>query len=328
MIVGTAFGGSPIDPPDILISMVEQSRFNSDVFIWTEAVGVPEILPPTIASYLRHNNQTLNVFIYDDDEFENPNPDQVRVIKISDSKNSLHPSKEALKVAYKYGHEGTALLWSFLLSSNVASRYVHLDADNIYVSNILDEIELALKNFSVVGFRRPYAKAANMKSLSLYQRFMFLSRPDTVGTSAIGLRAPRDKFVEQEFLFRKILGRHRLPGLSLLWPQLDFFDSVTNHLARRGGAWFLGEGSSPRYWGNPADPLSEQKFVSIGGVGTGCALWKAGRIKDLSPYEEFALGSFAMYSAKFLDHNLALKYREPPEILSRVDPETWTLMPR
>jgi hypothetical protein len=302
--------------------MAVSTEEKKSTFIWTEALGVSEILPPNIASYLKHHKQKLHVFLYDEDEFTNPNPEQIKVVRVGDSETKLHPSKSALIQAYRRGHEGTALLWSFVLSSGEASSYVHLDADNIYVANVLDEIESALLKFSVVGFRRPYARAANIRSLPLYQRLIFSLQADTVGTSAIGLTNLHKGFLKREWLFRKILGKRLLPGLSLLWPLMDFFDSVTKNLSRQTGIWFLSEGVHPRRWGFPADDFSNRKFVSLGGVGTGCGLWKRGQVSEMSPYENHALNSFAMYSAKFLDLDLGVRAQESPEIFSRVDPST------
>ena len=79
-------------------------------FIWTEAVGCGEILPPMLKSYLAHHNLQINVIGNNKDLEFIDGINSIQVNRISVESFGLKFSRK-LKESYKYGHTGTALLW-------------------------------------------------------------------------------------------------------------------------------------------------------------------------------------------------------------------------
>ena len=299
-------------------------------FIFSEALGCAPIAGPMLESYFAHHDQPLTLFLFDDDYFVNNYPSKVSVVRIGDQSESLFPSKPELKQAFQMGHSGTALLWASILDSGIADSYVHLDADNIYLGNVLDEILDRVRTFNLVGYRRPYAKAPNV--LPFWQRVQMKFATDTVHTFAMGVR-PLSKHLRMTrgALEKEIGGFHRFGRFGAIIPNLDFFDRTAKRLSPFAGkTHFLEEGSELKRWGLPSQRFYDHKVLSISAVGSGYAF--SIRTPDGVPesYVKYALSSWALYNSLFLGMPCSIAPLDAPELVARasqIDRKTWKVTP-
>jgi hypothetical protein len=281
-----------------------------------------------LRSYFAHHNIPLKIFLYDDDEFINEFPDMLEVIQITDNPHSYLPSKSALKLAFKEGHKGTALLWASIFSSSVASSFIHLDADNIYLENVVDEIVEKLDSHALVGFRRPYALAPNM--LPLWQRIHLRFATDTVHTFAMGVKLEGKKHKgDNESLAREIRGFHRFGRVGAIIPNLDFFDRTAKRISPfASGTWFLGEGNYPRRFGSDSGPLFVSKLLEFSAVGSGYSFCVNEPEGVSSSYVLHAKRSYAIYNKLFLGLPCDVEVEVPEGLarrVSRIDSDSWKI---
>jgi hypothetical protein len=295
--------------------------------IFTEALGCAPIAHPMLDSYFAHHENPLTLFIYDDEDFVNPKPELLTVVRVSDSPEWWYPAKSELKAAYSKGHRGTALLWARIFSSDVADRYIHLDADNIYLGNVVDEINQALDlGYDLVGYRRPYAKAPN--KLPLWQKLMMFLSTDTVHTFSMGVRiAATSSLKSTRVLEREMLGFHRFGKLGGIVANLDFFDRTSKRIspfARQ--TFFLEEGAAPKSFGKPSEDLFKKKFLNFSAVGSGFNFWLNQPDQVPESYVMHAKKSFALYNELFLGLDCHIEPLNSPELVNRaskIDRTTW-----
>lgn len=296
--------------------------------IFTGALGCAPIAYPMVDSYFAHHKNPLTLFICDDEDFVNPKPELLTVVRVSDSPEWWYPAKSELKAAYSKGHRGTALFWSRIMSSGVADRYIHLDADNIYLGNVVDEINQALDlGHDLVGYRRPYAKAPN--ELPLWQKLLMSLSTDTVHTFSMGVRiAATSSLKSTRVLEREMLGFHRFGKLGGLLPSLDFFDRTAKRLSPFSRlSYFLGEGSHPKRFGSPSDDVFNLKFLIFSAVGSGYAFIQREPEGVHNSYVEAAKSSYALYNELFLGLPCEVSPRKDRGVLERagrIDRLTWT----
>lgn len=297
--------------------------------IFSEALGCAPIAYPMLESYFAHHNEPLTLFNFDDEEFVNPKPKVLTVVRIGESPESWYPAKSQLKAAYSRGHEGTALLWSTIFSSGVADRYIHLDADNIYLGNVVDEITSALEcGFDLVGYRRPYAKAPNI--LPLWQRLMMFFSTDTIHTFAMGVRISESPNLAARLLLeREIRGFHRFGKIGAVVASLDFFDRTSKRLSPAASkTFFLGEGGGPRRHGLPSEPFFTEQFLNFSAVGSGFSYLQNEPNHVPDHYVLHAKRSFALYNSLFMGLPCDVEPLEAPGLIQRANKlsrETWTL---
>lgn len=296
--------------------------------IFSEALGCAPIAYPMLDSYFAHHKDPLTLFIYDDDAFENPNPELLTLVRVGDS-TDWYPSKSELQDAYSRGHNGTALLWSRIMGSGLAERYIHLDADNIYLGNVVDDINQKLDlGFDVVGYRRPYGKAPN--KLASWQRMLNFFATDTVHTFAMGLRMAASSNAEAKLgLEREIRGFHRFGKIGAIVPNLDFFDRVSKRLSPAASrTYFLGEGTRPRRHGFPSEPIFTERFLNFSAVGSGFSYMQHEPNNVPESYVSHAKRSFALYNSLFLGLPCEIDPLEAPDLIQRalkIDRQTWTV---
>jgi hypothetical protein len=293
------------------------------VYLWTEALGCAEILPPMLSSYTKHHDVPIHVFVYEEDLHYVSNLNGVIPEVIDDSEESL-VSKSALSEAYNEGHKGTALLWSHIIDANKGAFLIHLDADTIFLGDVVSEILNGLNDAGVVGTRRPYRRTVSRNNL---RKLHLILRPDAVNTHAFGFRSDFNRLTRLE-LFYRILARNRRFPQRLFSPVIDFFDPLTFYIRRKSGIHYLDSKNQARSGEYSRYGNFEKKMISFAAVGSGYAFFHGLSKAPSIPYEEFAISSYSLYSKYLLGKELEatpLKSDYLEDQLKKLDVSSWTI---
>lgn len=316
---------------EIELSMFLNGRMlltNNQNFVWTEAMGCAPILGPSIASFLAHHSQPIHVFLFDDDNFQNPDPKRVIELRVPRTGHFLELSGAEVSEMYTRGHAGTATLWAWILSHIDARALIHLDGDNIYVGNVLDELEEELQSSQIVGYRRPQFR--HPAPLPWWQRGLLYFSRDTVHTFAFGIQKAATRGISRDHFFSLVMGKGVPRIKSALAPVVDFFDRATLELSASGAVAFLGEERpSPKKRGLPSNGLFAQKVLSFSAVGSGYGFLTRGHEGVPMSYVNYAMASFGLYAREFLGE----KFDTPEDLVScelssqlaRLDKDRWVL---
>ena len=295
-------------------------------FVWTEAMGCAPILGPSIASFLTHHTQPLNVFLFDDDTFVNPDPERVFEFRVPRNGHLLDLSGEEVAEMYKRGHGGTATLWSWILSEIDAASLIHLDGDNIYVGNVLDELETKLESSKIAGYRRPQFR--HPAPLPWWQRLLLFFSRDTVHTFAFGMQKVVTDGLSKDRIFSLVMGKGVPKIKSASAPVVDFFDRACLELGANKAIAFLGEElPSPRKRGLPSNRRFAEKILSFSAVGSGYSFLTRGHEGVPVSYVTYAMASFGLYASEFLEGQFETPDQlGSPELISqlaRLDKDRW-----
>lgn len=297
-----------------------------------EALGCGEILPPALLSYLKHHEHPLHVFVYESDSHHIPQHRLLVPIIISGESSGNHLTEkfglteEKLRDAYQLGHNGTALLWSSIINNSDESLLIHLDADTVFLGDVVSKIVDKLgQGFGVVGTRRLYRKSQAKKSF--INRILLHFRRDAVNTHCFGFNKEMIS-ISSMMIQRSINGQGRNRISQRFFPVIDFFDRVTFDLARHGKIYYLDSKHQGRYGYHTRDGELEGKMISFAAVGSGCSFHKNPFAVSSPTYKSFALASFSLYSKWLLDLELDIEPLDAPFLtdkLSRLNKSTWTL---
>ena len=296
---------------------------NENLFVWTEAYGCGEILPPMVNSFLAHHESQLNIFATTKDfEFlKDIDDERVRKICIDLENKTIH---KRVSRGYRKGHLGTARLWSYIIRSRNERYFIHLDADTIFLDNVLNELSesLIVKKFAVVGSRRPY----RFRTYRLYGReAKALDKlPDAVNTDCFGFDKKYLSTFPAWLFTRRILGKRQFRR-----PIIDFFDPIVFEAIKKNG--------KINYIDSPSSGSSSKtndksdfhlKRISFSAVGSGLNFFKNPKTKTSPGYRNFALSSYSLYSNVFLGKKLEIPILENEEInnkIKKLDRTTWKL---
>ena len=297
-----------------------------------EALGCGEILPPALLSYVKHHEYPLHVFVYEDDLHYVPLHHLLVPVIITSESSDNHHSKnfglteENLRDAYQLGHNGTALLWSKIINNSEISLLIHLDADTVFIGDVVSKVvEKLSQGFGVVGTRRPYRKSQAKKSF-INQILMHFQR-DAVNTHCFGFNKEMIS-IAPIMIQRSINGQGRNRVSQRFLPVIDFFDRVTFNLACNGGIYYLDSEHQGRHGFHTRDGEIEGKMISFAAVGSGCSFYKNPLAVSSPTYKSFALASFSLYSKWLLNLELEIDPLNAPFLtdkLSRLNKSTWTL---
>jgi hypothetical protein len=292
-------------------------------YIWTEALGCGEILPPMLSSFLYHHNFRIHVYIYEEDlEFL---PDDNRVIPelITESANSLIQRK-SLELSFQRGHAGTAQLWANIICRESNRALIHLDADTIFLGNVVDPLLQHQEDFSVVGSRRPYR---NTEALRGIRKNHLRFRPDAVNTHCFLFNATGLTLDVGE-LTRKITANSQKKWEKIFRPVIDFFDPITFQLQKQNGIYYMDSSDQGKHGFYSREGSFESSMISFSAVGSGAAIYKNKTNSGSESYQQFALKSFALYSKELLKNDLDLPLLDSKFLrdkLANLDQNTWTL---
>lgn len=295
-----------------------------ETFIWTEALGCGEILIPCLNSYLTHHDQPIHVIGFEEDL--KGLPVDPRIIKLEIPSQQLELSRKALEDAYRYGHKGTALLWSRLILKRSEKYFVHLDADNIFLREVVSLVTDKLtEGYALVGTRRPYRN--RVSGGSRFSNLIHFIQRDVVNTNVFGFNRnlvdlPAVRL--QDF----IEGRSRNRLKSRLIPVIDFFDRVSFYLAKKGSIYYLDSVNQKKHGSHNYEGEIEKGLISFSAVGSGAAFMKNGLVETSESYINYAKEAYSLYSHYLLGKETGFKMQDSPylvEKLKRLDKNTWTL---
>lgn len=294
-----------------------------DPYIWTEALGCGEILPPMLASYLHHHNLPIHVFIYGEDLEYLPEDNRVIPLLITDSKNSII-ERSVLENAFLTGHAGTALLWARIIQTVKNRNLIHLDADTVFTGNVTNLLLQNKQKAAVVGSRRPYRKSSARKGMRKLQlRF----RPDAVNTHCF-LFDPELLDLDEMSMVNSILAKDRSFLDKIFRPVIDFFDPVTFQLRKTGGIYYMDSAHQGKHGGYSREGELESRMISFSAVGSGSSIYKGKSTVSSETYREFALQSYSLYSKHLLDKVIdspILDSKFLHEKLNRLNKKNWSL---
>ena len=246
----------------------------------------------------------------------------------NDSHQGIHLglTEQQLRAAYQFGHNGTALLWSRIINNSTTPYLIHLDADTVFLGDVVSEIILKLseKN-AVVGTRRPYRNSKTKKTIT--NKILLYFRRDTVNTHCFGFNKQIISTPPQR-IQKSINGQGRNRVSQRLLPVIDFFDRITFNLAKNGGVYYLDSNSQGKHGFHSRDKGIESKMISFAAVGSGCSFYKNPSAESSPTYKSFALASFSLYSFWLLGTKLDIDPLDEPFLigkLSKLNKSSWTL---
>lgn len=294
----------------------------SEIFVWTEAYNCGELLDPFLKSYIKHNDHPVYVYGFESDlrkiTFQNP---LIRVIDLKETYFYGQKIETKIQEGYKFGHLGTATLWAYLIKTRKEKYFIHLDADTIFLDNIINDFKKAMnQGFDLAGSRRPYKKRGyRTKGID---GLMLNLRPDTVNTDCFYFNKSKINKFPLKWLIRKIQGKR-----TSFLPVVDFFDPITFEL--------LAKKCKVKYFeveNGEVDKASNSDFVnkriSFAAVGSGINFYKNPTVTTSVGYRNFALASYSLYSKYLLGKSLPIAPLDAPELvkkLERLNRDTWLI---
>jgi hypothetical protein len=303
-------------------------------FIWTEAAGCGEILPPCLESYMKHHKEKIHVFGYPEDFVNVPKSRQIIPMVIQDQPTQLGQGMDLsfekdLRDAYQHGHEGTAFLWAKIIANRTEDFLLHLDSDTVFLGDVVSPIIAQLESgYGVVGTRRPYKEQVRNGNVKGYRRFQFYFYRDAVNTYAFGFDRRSIKLKSFQDIQDKIRAKYSSRILQRIFPVIDFFDSLTFRLARTKGIFYLDSYNQAKSGKHGRYGEFESLMISFAAVGSGCNFYKNPQVQTSESYREFALASFSLYSKYLLDKEIGVNPLDSPylvNLLEKLDKKTWTL---
>lgn len=286
-------------------------------FLWTEALGCGEILGPCLDSYVTHHDLPIHVYIYEEDLSFLPVHPLIIPRLVRSKIESDGVNKELLQEAYKSGHRGTATLWASLIKNRPEKFMIHLDSDSIFLGDVVKPIiERLNAGNGVVGTRRPYRNRQNKKMN--YFSMMHYFQPDAVNTHCFGFNRTLIE-IKQELLIGLIEDRLKNRFIQRLYPVIDFFDRITFYLRRKGGIYYLDSPIQSRSGSHDRNGPIESSMISFAAVGSGCAYYKNPASATSESYKDFAISSYALYSAYLLGKKIDYPMLDSPFLVNQLN---------
>ena len=295
------------------------------VFIWTEAFNCGEILKPMLSSYLTHNKYPIHVYGTEKD-FQEAAINSDQVIFESLSRKRLFQKSLECKIlnGYTKGHKGTSILWEYIINSRDENILIHLDSDNIFLDDVVEELIWAIEveGHDLAGSRRPYRHRHYRRDGKDSKKID--ARPDTINTDCFAFAKDKIKKHPRFWLRRKILGRR-----VSLKPVVDAFDPVTFEIIKRNGK--VKYMDSPNA-GSHSTVNWKSKFlesrISFAAVGSGCNFFKNGYGSVPEHYAKYAISSYSLFALELLNKDIGIAPLISDGItdrLAKLDKTTWKL---
>ena len=297
-------------------------------FIWTEALGCGEILTPMLNSFVHHMDHEIHVFIYETDLIFIPDNSKIIPVILNEDPNSstIDITADQMKKAYEKGHDGTALLWSMIISKRQEEFLIHLDADTVFLGDVVSPIlERLSEGYGIVGTRRPYRlSAANINKIN---KILLYFRKDAVNTHCFGFDKTKIG-IKKRNLRKSINGQGKNRIHQRIFPIIDFFDRITFSIAQNSQIFYLDSNMQNKHGSHNRDGQIESLMISFAAVGSGCSFYKNPNVKTSPTYKEFALASYSLYSAELLGKKIQHPTLDSPflkEKLARLNLQNWSL---
>ena len=259
--------------------------------VWTEVFGCGPIAGPVVESYVAHHSHPLTVYGMPTDLAHVPRHPHVQ--RVVPSKSTEGSSARSVAVRYRRGgHAGTAHLWAGLIRTNAKRHLIHIDSDQVFIGNAVDEVLDALcAGAAIAGPRRTYMFNDNGRDDVRHL-------PDTVATFCFGFQASAIPHWPRLLLERAIRGQ-RLSSR----PVLDFFDPITNYVIdqRVKQVVYLDNpdaGSSANT--DPESPFLRKILSMPSGAASGCALAFRPAPGNETPYQAHCRASWDYFEEHLL----------------------------
>jgi hypothetical protein len=220
---------------------------------------------------------------------------------------------------------GTARAWANIIANNHAKYYLHLDADQIFLSNLIDEIVFKLREgFDLVGTRRPYFHRPYRKTGKV--AFALDEMPDAVNTDLLGFSRNVMGNLWSPLAVRRIRGRR-----TSLRPVIDFFDPIFFRALDRGAkVFYLDSGDTAPRGETNFESVYYQSRILFAAVGSGMHFWRNPDAISSPGYKEFALESYSLWHKYMKGSPIGHPTLEAPELegrLKRLNRREWKLKP-
>ena len=300
------------------------NKTDKKLFIWTEAFNCGELLDPFLKSYFAHNYHEINVYAFKNDlekvEFNHPKLILHDLDGVNYKKKNLI---NLLAKAYKKGHLGTAVLWSWLVKTRSENILAHLDADTIFLGNVVEDLEVAISlGYDLAGTRRPYRFRKYRKEG--IDGWLLNRRKDCLNTDCFYFNKSKLKRIPFFWLVRMIRGRR----IGLL-PVVDFFDPIVFYLLKKKRKiLYFDSPNSGFYSKNNLNSQFDSKRISFTAVGSGINFYKNPEIITSPGYKSFALASYSLYSEYILRKKIPvdpLQDRNLQQKVEKLNIEKWDL---
>ncbi len=300
-----------------------ESLPTTEVYVWTEALGCAEILGPMLRSYVTHNSHDIHVYVYEEEMSKIPVHKNIKPVAISFNSPDGSLRREIME-GYKQGHLGTARLWSHIIKNIDTKYFIHLDADSIFLNDVVGILSEKVNHYGVVGSRRPYRLNSVKRKI---RNFPLRWMPDSINTHCFAFKNVFLE-IERDDLTRLIVARNQATFKKIFSPVIDFFDPVTFYLRKKYGIYYLDSADQKRSGKYSRYGDFESRMISFSAVGSGCAFYKGTSVANSKTYEEFAISSFALFSKYLLGEvigakPLASEYLEG--LLKKLDTNSWRI---
>lgn len=256
-------------------------------FIFTEAYNCSDILKNCLKSFYKYHDDVVHIFCTEEDLDNLKEFDKIKPILIF--KNSY------IDLAYKFGHLGTARIFSEAILNSNCNNIIHFDSDLIFKTKCLDKIKEKLnEGYDLVGPCRPYKNNAN-------NRDDIRDLPDVIATCFMGFK--KDKLITTNIDDLT----YRINGLAYKNREvLDFFDNISLQiLDKNGKAYYFDydftggsnhKGSRKNKYGDLNKEIDVGDwYVHFAGIGSGSKIFKKGLERVHSGYGNWALERYFLY---------------------------------
>ncbi len=311
----------------LLFGVFKKSNFsslNQTKFVWTEAFNCGELLPAFLDSYLKHNHHEINIYAFKSDlEKIETNHPKVILHDLDQIFFQKKPLADLVAASYKKGHLGTAVFWSWLIKTRTENNLVHLDADTIFLGNVIEDFEIAIAaGYDLAGSRRPYRYRGYRKKGM--DGWLLNKRKDCLNTDCFYFNKSKITKIPFFWLVRMIRGRRTGP-----LPVLDFFDPIIFRLLRKKQKILYLDSPTAGFQSN--NDLNSQfcsKRISFAAVGSGINFYKNPDIVVPPGYKNYALASYSLYSSFILGIKIPIEPLQDPSLqlkLEKLDVKKWEL---
>lgn len=295
-------------------------------YVWTEAFNCGEILSPMLKSYVAHHQTPIHVFGFSSDiKAINFNHELLifHAIPVKKGITKFLTLGRRLNRAYKSGHKGTALFWAYLIRRNPSKVLIHLDSDQVFLGDCLNELFIAAKEgYSAFGSRRPYKYRTYR--LDGRDSSKLSKHPDTLNTDCFGFFVNDIKNRFSPWLIRRLRGKR-----PLRYPVIDFFDPIILEMHYSGKRIkYIDSVQNGQHSVQNLNHAFMVNRISFAAVGSGLNFIKNSKARTSESYKTFAIKSYNLFAFHLLSLNHSENLLDDPQLISKLnalDKNTWTL---
>ena len=300
---------------------------NMSYFIWTEIYNCGKIGRIALQSFEKHHpGKKVHVFGFASDfGYLEKSQNIIPVIipkrnfflrvynRFLNSKKGF-PGKiyeEMLKDGFTKGHQGTALLWSYIIQNRKEKFLLHFDSDTVFLGNIIDEMIEKSREYDIVAPIRNYKN-------NPFKNPDFAGFADVAATNCFLFNREKIDRFSFNVLVSMCLGSYNPLGHKVI----DFFDPISfNILKNSGKIAFLDPddvGACDVYglrnnkyaeinnFDTPFKLDFGNKLIHFSAVGSGMNIYNNACINIPDVYKQYALDRYALYCKIFYKEDIGV----------------------